>query len=675
MPNIEIDKIYNKGLKLIESNKLDEAKIIFEKLVNIPSFDFKANHALGIIYGSMKNHLMAKEFFEKSLKTKPDFKPSLLNLAISLTALEDYFNSEEIFNNLVKTYPDDSAIYFQLGVNLAKQKKYDEAEIKFINSINLSRSNPEPFRKLGVIKIEQKKYDEAISNFLEALKFDKGHLQTLYLLGESYYNLKNYDLAIDYLNKTISITKDPSIILNAKERIARSYDYIKEYDKSINILKEILDNNLDTKTKERILVALSCVYINSNEKDVDADYSLGKFYAEEALKINPNNITALNNMGTTNHYMRNSDESIKHYLKAHELEPLNAGVIKNLSFAYENFGLYQDSYKAIKLYKNLKPEDKILDANLAFTLLHLGKFKEAWQFYENRWNEEAADGSIKYFPDFSKPLWKPSLGYDRILIWGEQGIGDQILHGTMLEDFSNKFKKVYLAIDPKLVALFSESFPNINVYSLFDETSKDFFDYHIPLCSMGQYCRQTFEDFFPSKVHYKVKSENRFSKDKKLKCALSWKSVNGQKSDAKSTTLESLAPILKIKNIEFYNIQYSGYEEEIKFIKEKYGVTVNIIKDLDIYNDIYGLMQFIQSCDFTITTSSSNAHLSGALNIPTYLLLAESYGKFWYWDNIYKEKNIWYPSVKRFVQKEQKNWEHPINDLLIFLLDKYGLSR
>jgi len=62
------------------------------------------------------------------------------------------------------------------------------------------------------------------------------------------------------------------------------------------------------------------------------------------------------------------------------------------------------------------------------------------------------------------------------------------------------------------------------------------------------------------------------------------------------------------------------------------------------------------------------------LGIPTYLLLPQAYGKIWYWDNVYNGKNVWYPSVKNFIQKEYKNWSHPINELLQFLIKEYKIK-
>lgn len=669
-----INQSFNKGLQFFQNGKIDDAVYLFEKILKIEPNNLKANHALGVIYGKLLKHDKAKKYFEKALKNKPDFKPSLLNLAISLCELEEFSESENILNNLIQNDQSDPDLFIHLGNCLYKQDKLEQAELVFSKSINLNSSIPEPYIKIGFIKKKLKDYDQTISFFLKVLELDKNNINIIYQIGETLYLKESYSEAIAYFDQTIALSSDQNLIFNSKERMARSYDYIKDYDKSIALFKDILDSNLTDQIKERILSSLSNVYINKNDKDFDADYSWGQYYAQETLKINKNNLTALNNMGITSLYMQNLKLSLEYFEKAIAIDPTHTPSLKNIANAYDHIGLYEKNIETIEKYKKIKPNDKSLDTNLAMSLLSLGKFSEGWKFYEDRWNNKKADDTIKIMPNFGKPKWQPELGYGTILVWGEQGIGDQILHGTMLEGFSRRFKKAYLAIDPKLVRLFQDSFPNIEVYSLFDETSRDFFDYHIPLCSIGAYCRQSYHDFFPLKKYYQIKSSDEFKRNKKLKCALSWKSINGNKSDFKSTSLESLKKILELKNIDFYSIQYSEAEDEISQLKKNYGITVQTVDGLDPYNDVYGLMKFIQSCDFTISTSSSSAHLSGALNIPTYLLAAQAYGKFWYWDNIFDGKNVWYPSVKCFIQEEYKNWTHPIDNLFTFLTDTYDLG-
>ena len=96
---------------------------------------------------------------------------------------------------------------------------------------------------------------------------------------------------------------------------------------------------------------------------------------------------------------------------------------------------------------------------------------------------------------------------------------------------------------------------------------------------------------------------------------------------------------------------------KLSYIKSKCAIS-GINSDGKV-NDIKGLTSIIEACDFVITCSNINAHLSGALGIKTFLLLPLGKGRLWNW-NFENQRSIWYPSVKIFQQETQGKWKDPI---------------
>ena len=47
---------------------------------------------------------------------------------------------------------------------------------------------------------------------------------------------------------------------------------------------------------------------------------------------------------------------------------------------------------------------------------------------------------------------------------------------------------------------------------------------------------------------------------------------------SKSIKLVDLLPILSIKDIEFYNIQYTNEEDELKIFKDQYNIEIKNVK-------------------------------------------------------------------------------------------------
>ena len=85
-------------------------------------------------------------------------------------------------------------------------------------------------------------------------------------------------------------------------------------------------------------------------------------------------------------------------------------------------------------------------------------------------------------------------------------------------------------------------------------------------------------------------------------------------------------------------------------------------------------MQFIKSCDFVVSISNTNAHLAGAMGVPTYLLLSKGAGALWYWCNEKDGNNLWYPSIKKFQQTDYVSWESPINDIIESINKTFSLQ-
>ena len=166
----------------------------------------------------------------------------------------------------------------------------------------------------------------------------------------------------------------------------------------------------------------------------------------------------------------------------------------------------------------------------------------------------------------NKPQWDTGYGFETILIWGEQGIGEQILFGSILPDVISKFKKVILCVEDKLVEIFQEKFNKLEVIPLSKKIDESMFDYHLPICSLGKFLEKISEVFYnndESQIDLNTQVSNR-----KLKCAISWKSSNENLKNIKSIALEDLKEILMIDKIDFYNIQYTNEDDEVEAFKK-----------------------------------------------------------------------------------------------------------
>ena len=294
--------------------------------------------------------------------------------------------------------------------------------------------------------------------------------------------------------------------------------------------------------------------------------------------------------------------------------------------------------------------------------MHLGIYNPGFKKYNWRWKVESFDSKKLVI---NKPKWALEKN-KTILIWPEQGIGDQILLSRFFNDLIDYSENLKIIVDPKLINYFKKSFPNFN-FQL--EVKSYEFEYQLPMGDLPSLFINNVNDVKERSHPYlyvdkNIKEELRklFPVDKKI-CGLSWVSNNDDIGFYKSLTLEKLKDVLSLKDVVFLDLQYSDTTEERENFFKKNGIEILKFDKIDNLNDIYSLASLIDACDFVLSISNTNVHLSGAIGKKTFVMLPKGKGKLWYWSANH-QKSHWYNSVKIIEQKEIGNWKTVIREVV-----------
>ena len=548
-------------------------------------------------------------------------------------------------------------------------------------------------KKQAIDLFNNKNYKKSLSIFLSILKKEPKSIDILMFATYNCMQLQNYKEALVYLEKIIQINKKlPHVyynkavcfgilgetqeaIKNFKKAISLKKDYFESYVQLGQLLKkQNLFNDAISIYKTALQKVIQKDYINVNMSELyylKKNYQQSKKYAEDALKLNPKLYFAHINIANCLIDEGEIGSAIIELEKAKIINSVYPMIFNNLGFCHKILGNDEEAISSYK--KAIKLNPKLYDSyfNLSHIQLSNNNFIDGWKNYEYRW------GTQKKFTKrliFNKPQWNTNMGFERILIWGEQGIGEQLLFSSILQDTLTHFKKVIVFVEDKLVELFQKKFNEIQIYPISKKIDESEFDYHLPICSLAKVFRKDIFSFPSKNLDNPINIDKKIITKKKLKCAISWKSTHQNLGNIKSIELEDLKDILFIDGIDFFDIQYTNEDKEIKNFKKKYGVSIHQNENLDTFNDLLGLSDFINECDFVITVSNTNAHLSASMGKPTFLLLPKTRGKFWYWENDLNGKNLWYPSIVKFKQNDQGDWSKPIGSLKNFLFQRYYLS-
>ena len=96
-------------------------------------------------------------------------------------------------------------------------------------------------------------------------------------------------------------------------------------------------------------------------------------------------------------------------------------------------------------------------------------------------------------------------------------------------------------------------------------------------------------------------------------CGISWINKNDSIGKNKSMTLEDLKDLLLLPDITFIDLQYTDTSEERADFKDKHGVDILKLEEIDNFNDIDGLASLIDACDKVVSVSNTTAHIAGSI--------------------------------------------------------------
>jgi hypothetical protein len=130
-------------------------------------------------------------------------------------------------------------------------------------------------------------------------------------------------------------------------------------------------------------------------------------------------------------------------------------------------------------------------------------FENGWQFYDWRWKSKNL-----VYPIISTD--KPKLTNldsifeknKKLLVWAEQGIGDQVLYSGMLDQLLTIAPLSQIMLDKRLLPLFQRSFSQGKYIPITTSVQNIEYDEHLPIGDLGKFFRIKLDDFDITRQHY-----------------------------------------------------------------------------------------------------------------------------------------------------------------------------
>jgi tetratricopeptide (TPR) repeat protein len=374
-----------------------------------------------------------------------------------------------------------------------------------------------------------------------------------------------------------------------------------------------------------------------------------------------------------------AEESLVFYQEAIRLQPELARPYHNIGFAYSHLGRLEEALEAYDcaLARATDPTEKMEGSHSrSVCLIGMGRIEEGFAEYEVR-NNPRFRAYVQHV--LKAPQWKGEpLDGRRLLVIGEQGLGDEFMFANVLPDLMRAAAaggRVQIAVDPRLIPLFKRSYPEAEVGTYDDRkiidpdhTQEIRFvpwavadgepDYFVTMGSVVPFFRKRVEDFpheaflVPDPVRVEEYRKRLASFGSGPYVGICWRSMMlGAKRSKYYSALDNWGAVFSVPGVTFVNVQYGDVTAELEQAQRTMRADVKVIEGLDLKNDIDGAAALSAALDLVISAPTAAAATAASVGTEVWFLTA---GRTW--PQLGTQEFPWYRATKVLTPEKFADW-------------------
>lgn len=341
-----------------------------------------------------------------------------------------------------------------------------------------------------------------------------------------------------------------------------------------------------------------------------------------------------------------------------------------LANCLNDLGAWEEADRQLQLARTEAPQNPSVVRAVGLMQFRKGAFEEGIRLYDQ------GRFQLSGFEKFNRPYaFRPWQGQDlankKILVWAEQGVGDQIMYARVLHDLVEMGALVSVECEPRLIPLLRRALPTVEFTTQTVPLVADYierqFDFQVSMFSAWRWVRtpgQFHETLRPQADLVQQFRQFWLGQDtlsrRRINVGLSWSSkaaATGAKRTIDPEQLSLLAQSCESAGIpvRFHNLQYD--DRDGKTLSRRFGAPLWTDERGDPMTDLDRQCAQIKALDLVISIDNATVHLAAAMGVPTWVLLPK--GSEYRW-GMKDETSDLYPSMRLFRSRNHDVWGETI---------------
>lgn len=393
-----------------------------------------------------------------------------------------------------------------------------------------------------------------------------------------------------------------------------------ELDRSYQIATRWLIENPND-----ILALVIMTFVLRKSRKLPEAYHISK----KVTDLDPNEVAGWLNYGQICNELFRTADAERAYKRGLSIAKDNDSIAMlntNLSALHIDVGRFDEAQKEAEIALKHKPHSGAARSNLGFCQLAKHDWASGWKNYRVCLGTESRKRTVYKNPE--EPEWQGEQG-KRVVLYGEQGLGDEICFASMLPDAIAHASQIILDIDPRLEGLFKRSFPKAHVHGTrmaTAETAKPWpkedrlFDCSLAIAQIGEFFRREDKDF-PAEPYLKADPDRTmmwrglFASKGKPVIGIAWTGGTWQTgAKFRNLQLEQMLPVFQSIDAHWVSLQYKDVSKEIEVFRAKHpGIDLVQYKHATLTTDYDDTAGLVAALDAVVSVPTAVVHLGAAI--------------------------------------------------------------